>query len=501
MEEFNNNNKEENKVKVKVEKHLWPDEVHAAKKATRSKVLTVFIFSLVFLIFGLFLGKAIFSNTSTAALGNSKFDKIQKIMQDDWYFGKDIPDLNERISDQAIRGLSDFPDYDIHTYYLTKEDMEQFTANLSGSYVGIGIQYYESENGNLIVKRVFENSPAKKVGLMAGDILLEVDGKSLESFTTEEVATIVMGKEDSELILKVLREGIEEEFLLTRAKVLHSVFGEVIDGNGYIELDQFGESTAEETLNYLNKFNGNQEKLILDLRDNGGGYLDTVVDIASYLIEKDKVVLITENNQGKQFKEYTNFDKPFEFKEIIVLVNENTASASEVLTAALAYHLDNVTVVGTNTYGKGTVQQSQVFTDGSAMKYTTAEWLTPNGDKINKVGIKPDVEVFLHPILTEPFAVFEEGKTYMYDTVALPTATAQSALDFLGYKIDRTDGYFDITTEDAIKAYQKDREVVANGVLDQTLYDMMLSKTIREWTENSPKYDAQLDKALVIINE
>ncbi len=501
MEEFNINNNDESKVKVKVEKHLWPDEVYAAKKATRSKVLTVFIFSLVFLVFGLFLGKAIFSNSNTAAIGNSKFDKIQKIMQEDWYFGKDIPNLNDQISDQAIKGLSNFPDYDIHTYYLTKEDMQQFTSNLSGSYVGIGIQYYETENGNLIVKRVFENSPAQKGGILAGDILIAVDSKSLEGYTTQEVADIVMGKEDSSLVMTVLREGEMLDIDLVRAKVLHSVFGEVIEGIGYIELDQFGESSAQEVLTYLNKFSEKQSKLILDLRDNGGGYLDTVVDIASYLIEKDKVVLITENNKGKQLKEYTNYDKQFKFDEIVILVNENTASASEVLTAALSYHLDNVTVVGVNTYGKGTVQMSQVFNDGSAMKYTTAEWLTPNGDKINKVGIMPDREIKLHPILTNPYAVFEEEITYVYDSVGGAVATAQSALEFLGYKIERTDGYFDLSLDTALKTYQKDRDLKVDGILDKTVYDMLLSKTIREWTENQSLYDTQLQEALVIMND
>ena len=171
MEEYKIDD-EEKKINVKVEKHLWPDEVAQKRRALRSRIITITIFSLVFLLSGLFLGKAVFQNPANDG-SLSKFAEIEKIMTEEWYFGKDIPDLKERIKDQSIQGLSDFPEYDIHTYYLSKEDMEQFTSNLSGSYVGIGIQFYESEGGSLIVKRVFENSPAQKGGIIAGDILIK----------------------------------------------------------------------------------------------------------------------------------------------------------------------------------------------------------------------------------------------------------------------------------------------------------------------------------------
>lgn len=499
MEEYKIDD-EEKKINVKVEKHLWPDEVAQKRRALRSRIITITIFSLVFLLSGLFLGKAVFQSPANDG-SLSKFAEIEKIMTEEWYFGKDIPDLKERIKDQSIQGLSDFPEYDIHTYYLSKEDMEQFTSNLSGSYVGIGIQFYESEGGSLIVKRVFENSPAQKGGIIAGDILIKANNKSLIGLSTEEVRDIVLGEEGSQVDLVVLRDQKEEKMTLTRATVLHSVFGEVIGDVGYIELDQFGESTSKEVLNYFNKFKGKQNKLILDLRDNGGGYLTSVVDIASYLIDEKEIVLITEDNKGKQYMEYSNGNDKFKFEKIVVLVNENTASASEVLTAALSEHLDNVTVVGTNTYGKGTVQHSRIFEDGSAMKYTTAEWLTPRGNKINKVGIKPDVEVNLHPVLSGIFPVMEDNQTFTYNSVGVQVAAVQSMFDFLSYDIEREDGYFDKSLEAAINEFKESKDLIADGVLDKDLYEMLISKTIREWNENTKAYDTQLEKALVIINE
>lgn len=499
MEEFKIDD-EEKKINVKLEKHLWPDEVAQRRKALRSTVITVTIFSLVFLIGGLFLGKAIFQSNSNEGVV-SKFSEIEKIMTEEWYFGKDIENLNEQVKDKAMRGLSDFPDYDIHTYYLSREDMEQFTSNLSGSYVGIGIQFYESESGSLIVKRVFENSPAQKGGILAGDILIKANNKSLIGLSTEDVRDIVLGKEGSKVDLTVLRDGKEEKTTLTRATVLHSVFGEVMGDAGYIELDQFGESTATEVLTYLNKFKGKQNKLILDLRDNGGGYLTSVVDIASYLIDEKEIVLITEDNKGSQYMEYSNGSEKFKFEKIVVLVNENTASASEVLTAALSEHLDNVIVVGSNTYGKGTVQHSKIFEDGSALKYTTAEWLTPSGKKINKVGIKPDVEVALHPVLSGIFPIMEDSQTFTYNTVGSQVAAASSMFDFLGYDIEREDGFFDKSLERAINKFKQDKNLKADGILDKDLYEMLISKTIREWNENTKAYDTQLEKAMVIINE
>lgn len=495
------NNKDNiNNEKVKIERHKWPDEIKEEKRAARSRSLTTLIVAFAFFVVGFMSSKTLFRNTTIA--GNDKYNLIQEIMTSEWYFGKDIEDLNTIIKDKGYYGMATVDEVDPHTTYLSADEMTQYTSNLSGAYVGIGVQYYEAESGSFIVQRVFEDSPAQKAGLEAGDILIAVSGISVEGEDINEVSRLVMGDEGTDVTVTIIRDNKEMDVTMTRAQVMHSAYGEELENNvGYIQLDQFGETTATEVLRYLEKFEGKDSKLIIDVRDNGGGYLSSVVDIASYFIEKDEVVLITEDKEGKQTFEVTNSDKQFTFDKIVVLVNQNTASASEVLAAALQDHLDNVTIVGVNTYGKGTVQQTRMFDDNSAIKYTTAEWLTPSGEKIHGVGIKPDVEIALHDILTHGFAEFEEDKTYSYDTVGIPVQVVQSSLDFLGYDIKRFDGYFDEATEVAMKSFEKDLKMKESGVITLEVYEAIMSKVIREWTANKNTYDVQLHKAIEILGD
>ncbi len=484
---------------VKIERHKWPDEVKADKKQNRSRKITIITVAFAFFIMGMSFSKTFLG--SGRGNTNDKSALIEQIMNSEWYFGKDIEDLETKVQDNGFYGMTSF-EVDPHTTYMSAEEMSQYTTNLSGTYVGIGVQYYEFESGSFIIQRVFENSPAQKVGLEAGDIMIAVSGISIVGEDIKEISSMVMGNEGTEVTITILRDNKEMDFTMKRGKVLHSVFGlELEDNIGYIELDQFGESTAEEVLNYLEKFEGKDSQLIIDLRDNGGGYLNSVVDIASYFIEKDKVVLITEGRNGSQVEQKTNSDKQFTFDEIVVLINGGTASASEVLTAALSEHLDNVTVVGTLSYGKGTVQQSRMFNDNSAIKYTTAEWLTPNGNKIHRVGITPDVISELHPIITNGFAAYIEDSTFKYDSVGSSVQVMQEALDFLGFKVDRRDGYFDRSTETALKEFQASVNFASDGVLTQDVYDSLTSRVIREWTANKNSYDIQLDKAIEILGD
>lgn len=495
------NNKENiNNEKVKIERHKWPDEIKREKRAARSRNITVIVVALAFFITGFMTSKTFFQNTGF--IGTDKLSLIQQIMTSEWYFGKDVEDLNTIIQDKGYYGMTDVDELDPHTTYLSAEEMTQYTTNLSGSYVGIGVQYYESESGSFIIQRVFEDSPAQKSGLEAGDILIAVSGISVEGTDINEVSELVMGAEGTDVTITIVRDNKEMDVTMERAQVMHSAFGEEIADNiGYIQLDQFGETTATEVLRYLEKFEGKDSKLIIDVRDNGGGYLSSVVDIVSYFVVKDETVLITENKSGNQTFEVTNSDKQFTFDKIVILVNQNTASASEVLTAALQEHLDNVTVIGVNTYGKGTVQQTRMFDDNSAIKYTTAEWLSPSGEKIHGVGIKPDIEVALHDILTYGFAEFDEGAAYAYDTVGIPVSVLQSALDFLSYDINRFDGYVDRSTEQALKAFEKDLGMKETGVLTLEVYESIMSKVIREWTANRSDYDVQLHKALEVLGD
>lgn len=486
MEENKNNIDAE---EIKVERHEWPDEIIEKKKKRRGIFVTILVLIVAFFILGFTSAQVISPLRLTG--DDSKFNEIENILTKYWYFGKDVENLETLIPDNGFYGMSDVSFIDPHTTYLSAEEIQKYTENLSGTYVGIGVQYYESEDGVLLIDRVFNDSPAELGGIKAGDIMYSVDGVLVEGLTTDEVSSMVRGKSDTEVKMVVLRDNKQVEIIMIRKEVIHSSFGEQLNAEtAYIELEQFGETTAKEVANYLAKFKDSKQ-LIIDLRNNGGGYLKSVIDIASLFLDKDEVVLITEDKAGNKSYEKTIATDTYTFDDIVILVNGGTASASEVLTAALKSHLDNITVVGVNTYGKGTVQQTQMLSDNSAIKFTTAEWFAPDGGKIHGVGIKPDHVVELHKIIAYGFAPYAEGQTYKLDEIGQAVETVQNALDFLGYKVDRRDGYFDQSTDTALRVYQADLNLEVNGIIDGDLYSAITSRTIRQYNENKDKYDLQ----------
>lgn len=494
-------NEEEQKVNVKVKRHQWPDEIDEYKKNKKSKLTTLIIVAIGFFILG-----TVFSNslpTIGTKADNSKYNLIEQIMTSEWYFGKDVEDIETFIKDKGFYGLTEVEEYDLHTTYMSKEEIESYSTKLSGSFVGIGIQYSQTDPGTYMIQRVIPDSPAEKSGLQAGDILVSVAGVATKDLSTDEIVELVMGEKGTPVSIGLLRSGEEITKEVIRDEVLNSIRGEVVDEDtAYLKLDQFGESTATEVLRFLERIEGKQSKLIVDLRDNGGGYLNSVIDIVGYFVENDSTVLITKNRDGKETEEKTTLVHEFEFDDIVILVNEHTASASEVFTAALKEHLeDHVTVVGTNSYGKGTVQQTKMFSDNSALKYTTAEWLSPSGKAIHGVGIKPDVEVNLHLILKSQNAKFEDVTSFELDSVGYPVSVVQMALDFLGYTVDRQDGYFDPSTDTALRQLQKDLGLKEDGIINEAMVNASFQRVIREWTLNPEKYDTQYNEAIKIIKE
>ena len=198
---------------------------------------------------------------------------------------------------------------------------------------------------------------------------------------------------------------------------------------------------------------------------------------------------------------YSNGEVFENFEEIVMLANEYSASASEVLTAALKDNLD-IKVVGVTTYGKGTVQVTSKFDDGSALKYTTAQWLTPKGNQIHGIGIKPSVEMRLHEVFYQPTPTFEEGEpqSFKVDSVSESIIYVQYALDFLGYTVDRYDGYFSEATNQALIQYQKDLQMRTDGIVNAGLISSLSSSIVREWHLNSEIHDVQYQMALELIS-
>lgn len=313
---------------------------------------------------------------------------------DQYYLG-DIDE--EKLREGAISGYVDALG-DQYSSYITKSEYEEFEANIMGNYVGIGIYmsvYKDSKE--IVVLAPIKNSPAEKAGLQTGDIITKVDDIPYEGTTgLEEASAKIKGEAGTKVNLEIKRGEQILNFDITREKVtINPITADVLENNiGYMQVISFDEDCSAE---FRQKYEEIKEKgiksLIIDLRNNGGGIVQEALNIADYIVPKEKNLMITVNKTEKEVVEKSK-EEPIINIPVIVLVNENSASASEILVGALKEN-DCAKVVGTKTYGKGVIQEVLKLTDGSALKLTTEEYFTPNHNKINGVGITPDVIVEL----------------------------------------------------------------------------------------------------------
>lgn len=285
---------------------------------------------------------------------------------------------------------------DDYSYYMDEEDSQDLYEKMTGQYQGVGIEIMSSFDGEKytsIVNRVFDDSPAQEAGIQVGDILLELDGVTLSDKDPNYLPNIVKYGESDTHTLKVLRNSEEINITLTRKLVyINSATGKVIDGVGYISIDTFSETTVDQVKKYIDEFDKSVKSLVIDLRDNSGGTLDSAYQLSDLFIEKNKNIYQYKDKSGEAVV-YKAVDGIYrEFDKIVVLINENSASASEVLSLALKESAD-AKIVGVKSFGKGTVQTTKRLTNGKTTKITVAYWLSPSGKTIDKVGIEPDVVV------------------------------------------------------------------------------------------------------------
>lgn len=492
----------EKKVRIPLKRYEWPDE----KKQKRNRIVQVGVLIISILLsvgFGYSLRSAFIDKTVVPVVQTSKLNRVEAIfdvLTQEWYFGRDQVDLETQLIEDAIKGMIDGTG-DIHTSYMNAEEVTAFTEAINRNFVGIGVSYFDN-NGTFIIERVFIGSPAEKAGVLPGDIIKTVDGVSTQGLTSDDLVDRVRGEENTVVTIDFQRGEEIVTLEITRGVIKNTAFGKMIDEDtAYLEIYQFGEDTGSEVEQYMQLFKEkNAKDIIIDLRDNGGGYLTTLEDIGSMFVPKDGILIQQEIYSGEKLVSKSRGNILIDFEEIILLVNENSASASEVLTAAIKENID-ATIVGVTTYGKGTVQQQHAFSDGSALKYTVAEWLTPNGNHINGVGINPDVVVDLHPVMHEIFTQLTEEEAYGIDTVDESVQDAQLALDFLGYSVDRTDGYFSSKTLSALEAYIRDYKLENEPIINKVLLDKLRSEVVRIWNVEKSEKDVQLKKALELIND
>lgn len=308
-----------------------------------------------------------------------------------YYLNKiDADNVEQNIYKGFAKGLQD-----PYAEYYTKEEFKQLTEEDSGEYEGIGISVAkDTDTGYAEIVSVFKDQPAYKAGLKTGDLIIAVNKKSTMNMELQEVVSEIKKKENKKVVLTIYRDKKSKDYTVKKSSVqLDTVSYKMKEKKiGYIAVSQFLENTGDQfdkAVTALEK--KGMKSLIIDLRDNGGGLLNTCTQMVSRVIDKDKLIVYTKDKEGNKEEFKSDSGKTLEIP-IIILVNGNTASASEIMTGCLKDY-GKATVVGTTTYGKGIVQNIMPLTDGSAIKFTIAKYYTPNGTDIHKKGIKPDVKV------------------------------------------------------------------------------------------------------------
>ncbi len=361
-------------------------------------------------------GKQLVSSSSSNNEIATELNKYRKII--DKYFLGEVDE--EKLKESAIKGYIEGLD-DPYTEYISKEEMEDYMADATGNFVGIGIYMVQDTKENkIMILSPIKGSPAEKAGIQPGDYIIAVDGVE---YTGEEMTTAsnkIKGEEGTTVKITILRGTETKEYELKRENIkVNPVEGKVIEENiGYIEFSSFDEGTAEE---FKAKFEELQKQgiksLIIDLRNNGGGIVDEALEIADFILEKDDIILYEVDKNGNEEIEKSE-NAPIINMPIILLTNENTASSSEILAGALKDH-SKAKIVGTKTYGKGVIQQVLTLPDGSGLKITSEEYLTPNKTKINKVGIEPDEKVELPDTVENILTVEEKDDTQLQKAIEM----------------------------------------------------------------------------------
>jgi carboxyl-terminal processing protease len=444
-------------------------------------------------VFGQAAGEGVAAVLQTSGLQEKESQKLGtalSLIESNYYQAVD----RDKLIDGAVNGMMEALG-DPYSNYMGKETAEKFEESIEGSFSGIGAEV-SSDNGKVVVVSPIKGAPAEKAGIQAKDIILSVNGETLDGLELNAAVAKIRGPKGSKATLKVQRTGSAAplEFVITRDDVkLETVYATMEkDGVGVIEVTQFSMNTAErfkEELANLEK--QGMKGLVIDVRNDPGGVLQRVVEMAELFVPKgEAIVKIDEKGKALEVIKSNGSRKDY---PVVVLMNKGSASASEILAGALQQSA-GAKLIGENSFGKGTVQTSfeKELGDGSLLKITIAKWLTPDGTWIHGKGIKPDIAVAQPDYFS--VAPINKSVTLQYNMNSADVKSAQTMLDGLGYKPGRKDGYFDTGTKNAVKKFQSASKLQATGIIDAKTaesLELALIKVIQD-----PAHDNQRNKGI-----
>ena len=474
-------------------------EVKPASKYIKMKpfVFLISIFALVVATaavttIALTLGDEKVVNVNTVNKGDrSEFAKLflaYDKLEEEYY--KEVNE--EAVINGAINGMIDALE-DPYSDYMNQEEASQFNENISSSFQGIGAEIQELDGVINIVSPI-KNSPAEKAGLMTNDKIMAVDGKDIKGFSASEAVLLIRGSKGTEVTLSIQRgtNAVMEVTIVRDDIPIETVYAEMLDDHvAHINISSFSTNTYEELLAAIDSMKKEGMKaLVLDVRQNPGGLLSSAIDISNLFVEEGKNLLQIEIQNNKEVTVATpgtRVNVP-----VTLIIDEGSASASEILAGALSESAD-VPLVGSNSFGKGTVQTVNDLPDGSNIKITTAKWLTPDGNWIHDIGILPDYVVEFPSYAMLP--PLDTTVTLKINQTSDAVQTAEEMLKAVGYDVGEVDGNFDDQMNTAVKKFQSDNKLAISGDLDGETSYLLMEQLRAKILEEDP----QLSKAQEIV--
>jgi carboxyl-terminal processing protease len=490
---------------MKVVKHLEneqrPEEQTGSSKSAYIQIKKFHFVMLLFLVVFLAAGITTFAlafgdeKVVTAGTERKEFEKLYNAfdtIQDNYF--KEVDE--KKLVNGAIDGMLQSLD-DPYSDYMNEEEASSFHESISSSFEGIGAEIQEKD-GYIIIVSPLKGSPAEKAGLKPNDKVVSVDGKNIQGMGSTEAVLLIRGEKGTTVKLVVQRPGVSEplNFSIVRDTIpIETVYGEMVtDTIAKVQITTFSENTSTELITILNDLQAKGMKgLVLDLRQNPGGLLNQAVAISSLFVPEGKVLFKVEDRDGN-IEEVKSEQKENPDIPLVVIIDKGSASASEILAGAVSESA-NVPLVGEKSFGKGTVQRAQDFSDGSNMKYTTEKWLTPEGNWIHEKGIVPDYEVAMPEYAN--ISYIDPEQELKLSVASNQVKAAQQMLKALGIDPGREDGYFDEATQKAVIEFQKQQKIEQNGILKGESTILLMEK-LRELLKAN---DPQVQKAVELLQQ
>ncbi len=423
---------------------------------------TILITAVITVVAYIFINQKISGLNKTDQANLNKIENVYKILNSDYYKKQDSDKLSKAAIDGMVKELKD-----PYSEYLTKEQTKSFNEGVSGDFVGIGAEM-QKKNDQIMVTSPMKGSPAERAGIRPKDVITKVNGKSIKGKALDEVVKDVRGKENTEVTLTVQRGSEEKDVKIKREKIhVKSVEYKKKGKVGVITINKFQNDTSGELKDaVLKAHKDGLKKIVLDLRNNPGGLLDEAVKMANIFIDKGKTVVKLEKGKDTEAIQTSND----------ALKDYNKAK-----------------VYGSKTFGKGVVQTTREFKDGSLLKYTEMKWLTPDGHYIHGKGIKPDVTIDTPKY--QSLNVIPNTKTFKVGDDDKNIKTIKIGLSALGYKVDNESTQFDKALENQVKAFQQANKLEVTGEFNKETNNKFTELLV----EKANKHDDVLDKLINIL--